>query len=137
MRACINVPRPLPTAIAFLRRKEGKKNGAGGNRYCLTGLTAPPQLQLCIRSFRGAAQPPHFSRPSFVLNLLLLIRDFSFFFSSSPRFPSLLPSFARNTPARSKIVKLVKSLERLSQSAFNSPSRLALLSFPSDIRTAN
>jgi len=84
MRACINVPRPSPVAIAFLWRKEGKKNDAGGNRYCLTGLTAPPQLRLCIRSFRGVAQP-------LVLLVLFSSLAFSYLFST---FPSFLPSFS-------------------------------------------
>lgn len=84
VRACINVPRPSPMAIAFLRRKEGKKNDAGGNRYCLTGLTAPPQLRLWIRSFRGAAQP-------LVPLVLFSSLAFSYLFST---FPSFLSSFS-------------------------------------------
>lgn len=100
--------------------KEGKKNGAGGNRYCLTGLTAPPRLWLCIRSFKGAAQPPTPTRPSFVPIFLSPVPSCSF--------PVFLPR--PRTGVRSKIVKLVESLESLSQSAFNSPSRSAHLSFP-------
>lgn len=125
-----------PWRSHFYEGGRGKKNGARGNRYCLTGLTAPPRLRLCIRSFRGAAQPPHSSLPV-LLSSLAFSYPFPTFlsFSPSPSLP-LFPSLATRS-ACSKIVKLVKSLERLSQSAFNSPSRSALLFFPSDIRTAN
>lgn len=119
-RAC-RAHRPWRSHFFFLFTKEGKKNGFGGNRYCLTSLTAPPRLWLCIRSFsEGAAQPPP---PSFVL----IVFPHSLF---SPFLP-------RNTSTCSRIVKLVKSLERFSQSAFNSPlARSALLSFPSNNKTS-
>jgi len=58
LRINVHARVPHPSPIAFFT-KEGKKNGVGGNRYCLTSLTAPPRLWLCIRSFsEGAAQPP-------------------------------------------------------------------------------